>query len=148
MGSIEHACDLLEDLRLIACVSRAGIVLGTTPATAATWRGGGGGWHGGGGGWHGGGGGWRGGYYGGGYYRGGYGWNDCGWGNCWGPALGLGLLGGAIIGSQYPYYASSTRIMPPATTMAMQATRGPEVEIPRPTVGTHIDHTIRRAVRS
>jgi hypothetical protein len=86
-----------------------GLSLVTAPVNAATWRGGGG-WHGGGGGgWHGGGGGWnggRGGWRGGGYYGGGYGWNGCGWGNCWGPAVGLGLLGGAIIGSQYPYYDS------------------------------------------
>ena len=80
------------------------------------WHGaGGGGWHGGGamaagggGAWHGsrrdaghGGGGWRGGYGGGGReYGNGYGY---GYG---GAALGLGLLGGAIIGSQYPYYDS------------------------------------------
>ncbi len=87
-----------------------GLSLVTTPVDAATWHGGGGGWHGGGGGWHGGwhggGGGWRGGGWRSGYYRGGYGWNGCGWGNCWGPAVGLGLLGGAIIGSQYPYYDS------------------------------------------
>jgi hypothetical protein len=64
-------------------------------------RGGGGGFHGGGGGFHGGAGsgGWHGGYAGGG---GGYG-NGYGYG---GAALGLGLLGGAIIGSQYPYYGS------------------------------------------
>jgi hypothetical protein len=82
--------------------------------------GGGGGWHGGGGAmaaggggaWHGsrrgaghGGGGWRGGYGGGGReYGNGYGYGyGYGYG---GAALGLGLLGGAIIGSQYPYYDS------------------------------------------
>jgi BA14K-like protein len=60
----------------------------------------GGGFHGGGGSaWRGGGGGWRGGYGGwGGGYGEGYGYG--------GAALGLGLLGGAIIGSQYPYYGS------------------------------------------
>jgi hypothetical protein len=80
-----------------------GLSLVTTPVDAATWRGGG--WRGGGG-WHGGGGGWRGGGWRGGYYGGGYGWNGCGWGNCWGSVVGLGLLGGAIIASQYPYYDS------------------------------------------
>ena len=57
-------------------------------------HGGRGGFHGGGGGWHGGG--WRGG--------GGYG-DDYGYGYG-GAALGLGLLGGAIIASQSPYYDS------------------------------------------
>lgn len=64
----------------------------------------GGGWHGGGGGWHGSG--WRGGYGG---WNGGYG----GWGGGYGAdygygaaGLGLGLLGGAIIASQAPYYGS------------------------------------------
>ena len=65
-------------------------------------RGGGGGWHGGSTAFHGGGGGWHGGYAGGGGYGNGYG-GGYGYG---GAALGLGLLGGAIIGSQYPYYDS------------------------------------------
>jgi hypothetical protein len=73
---------------------------------------GGGGWHGGGGGWHGGGGGWRG---GGGGWNGGYGGYGGGYGNGYGygaAALGLGALGGAIIGSQYPYYGSGYATYP------------------------------------
>jgi hypothetical protein len=76
--------------------------------------GGGGGFHGGGGGggfrggafhggYAGGGGGLRGGGFHGGYAGGGGGYGGYGYG---GAALGLGLLGGAIIGSQYPYYDS------------------------------------------
>ena len=73
------------------------------------WHGGGGGWHGGGSGWRGGGGGWNGGYGGwNGGYGGGYG-NGYGYGAA---ALGLGLLGGAIIGSQYPYYDSGYATYP------------------------------------
>jgi len=75
-------------------------------------HGGGGGFHGGGGGgFHGGGGGYHGGggeYHGGGYH-GGYGGYDGGYGDGYvygGAALGLGLLGGAIIGSQGPDYGS------------------------------------------
>ena len=64
-------------------------------------HGGGGGWHGGGGAWHGGGG-WNGGYGGYGGWGGGYG-QDYGYG---GVALGAGLLGAAILGSQVPYYGS------------------------------------------
>ncbi|HEY1942654.1 MAG TPA: BA14K family protein [Roseiarcus sp.] len=86
-----------------------GLSLITTPVMAASgWHGGGGG-HGGGfhgGGFHGGGfhgGGFHGGgFHGGGWHGGGYG----GGGYGYGAALGLGLLGGAIIGSQYPYYDS------------------------------------------
>ena len=94
-----------------------GLWLATNPVIAAgTWHGGGGSWHGGGGGWHGGGGGWHGGggrwggggggWHGayGGWHGGGGGWNGGYGGNgYWGPALGLGLLGGGIIASQYPY---------------------------------------------
>jgi hypothetical protein len=51
------------------------------------------------------GGGWRGGYENGSGYGSGRGYgNGYGYG---GAALGLGLLGGAIIGSQYPYYDSN-----------------------------------------
>ena len=124
-------------------------------------RGGGGGFHGGGGGFHGGGGGltaaaafmaaaapftgvaagggggWHGGYAGGG---GGYG-NGYGYGYG-GAALGLGLLGGAIIGSQYPYYGSGL-----ATRPAMTVIRRTEVEIPRPTARAPSNRTIRRAGR-
>jgi hypothetical protein len=100
-----------------------GLSLTATPglATAAEFHGGGGGhgggvhaggggFHGGGGGFHGGGGGFHGGNHGaggefhggnGGYHGGG--WNG-GHGNGYGyavPAIGLGLLGGAIVGSQY-----------------------------------------------
>ena len=63
---------------------------------------GGGGWHGGGTAFRGGGGGWHGGHAGGGGYGNGYG-GSYGYGAA---SLGLGLLGGAIIGSQYPYYDS------------------------------------------
>jgi hypothetical protein len=81
-----------------------GVAASATPATADPWHGGGGGYHG--GGWHGGGGyrggGWHGGGWGG---RGGYGY---GYGNDWGPAVGLGIVGGlaagAMIASQAPYY--------------------------------------------
>jgi hypothetical protein len=94
-------------VKTTAAAAVAALVLGfgamdmATPANAAGAAGGGGAWHGGGGGgWHGGGGGgWHGG--GGGGWRGGGG----GWGNSWGPAVGLGILGGAIAGSTYPYYA-------------------------------------------
>ena len=85
-------------------VSIASLALGlsllATPGMAAggggsiRMGGGGGAFHHGGGGFHGGG---RGGYHGGGYGPG-YAYG--------GAALGLGLLGGAIIGSQYPYYDS------------------------------------------
>jgi hypothetical protein len=69
------------------------------PATAV-WRGGGGGFHGGGWGggmhgWHGGG--FNGGWHGGGWGGHGYGWRGHGWG--WGPAIGLGVLGGYYAGS-------------------------------------------------
>ena len=105
-------------------VSIAGLALGfsllATPALAegGNFHGGGGGFHGGGGGWHGGGGGWHGG--GRGWHGGGAAWNGNrnNWGggyNNWGggygygygngdwvaPAIGLGLLGGAIAGSAY-----------------------------------------------
>ena len=70
-------------------------------AVAAAFHGGGG-WHGGGTAFRGGGGGWHGGHAGGGGYGNGYG-GGYGYGAA---ALGLGLLGGAIIGSQYPYYDS------------------------------------------
>ena len=77
------------------------LALATTIAPAtAVWRGGGGfhggGWRGGGmHAWHGGGfnGGWRGGH--------GYGWRGHGWG--WGPAIGLGILGGYAAGSALGY---------------------------------------------
>jgi len=106
--------------------SMAGLALGlsllATPALArggGNFQGGGGGFHGGGGGFHGGGGGWQsnggawhtggggwqgqqayhGNNWGGGYNNGyGYGYND---GNWVAPAVGLGLLGGAIAGSAY-----------------------------------------------
>jgi hypothetical protein len=70
---------------------------------------GGGGFHGGGGGdgYHGGGGGFHGG--GGSAWHGGYGGEGGGYANGYvygGAALGLGLLSGAIIDSQYPYYDS------------------------------------------
>ncbi len=105
------------------CVSIAALALGVslvaTPVMArggggggGAFHGGGGGFHGGGGGFHGGfggyhGGGWHGGYGGGGYgYGSGYGYGN-GYGYDYGgAALGLGLLGGAILGSQYPYYGS------------------------------------------
>jgi BA14K-like protein len=93
-----------------------GLSLVATPVMAmggGGFHGGGGGFHGGGGGFHGGGfhggGGWGGGGYGGGGYGGwggGYG-DGYGYGYGYGgAALGLGLLGGAILGSQYPYYGS------------------------------------------
>jgi BA14K-like protein len=74
--------------------------------------GGGGGFHGAsGGGFHSGNGGFHGGgHYAGGGYRGGYGGGYGGYGGGYGgygyggAAFGLGLLGGAVIGSQYPYY--------------------------------------------
>jgi hypothetical protein len=76
----------------IATSLAALLAAATVPtADAAVFHGGGfhGGWHGGGfrgGGWHGGG------------WRGGGGWG-------WGPALGAGILGGAIVGSlAAPYY--------------------------------------------
>jgi hypothetical protein len=84
-----------------------GLSLVATP-TPAMARGGGGG---GGSAWRGGG--WQGGYgggYGYGGYGGGYGYGD-GYGYD-GAALGLGLLGGAIIGSQYPYYGSGYATYP------------------------------------
>ena len=107
-----------------------GLSLATTPVMAAGEHrvGGGGGFHGGGsGGFHGGSsafhGGRSGGFHGGssafhsggggggGSWHGGYAGGGGGYGNGYGygyggAALGLGLLGGAIIGSQYPYYDS------------------------------------------
>lgn len=90
-----------------------------SPASAQ-WHGGGGhggGMHGGGGGWHGGGGGWHGGHggwHGGGWHGGGGGWRR---GGGWvGPAIGLGILGGALAGGAYygyqPYYAPAYRCPP------------------------------------
>ena len=52
-------------------------------------------------------GGYGGGGYGGGYYGGGGGYYGNGYGYG-GAALGLGLLGGAIVSSQYPYYDSGS----------------------------------------
>jgi hypothetical protein len=78
----------------------------------------GGGFHGGGSAWRGGGSAWRGGGWGGGYGGGGYGGWGGGYGDGYGyggAALGLGLLGGAIIGSQYPYYGSGYATYPQAT---------------------------------
>jgi hypothetical protein len=80
---------------LAAGVVALAFTMAIAPA-AAVWRGGvvgfhagwrGGGWHA----WHGGGfyGGWHGGY--------GYRWRGHGWG--WGPAIGLGVLGGYVAGS-------------------------------------------------
>ena len=103
-----------------------------TPVVArgggGAFHGGGGGFHGGGGGFHGGGGGFHGGGfhggYGGGGWGGGYGGGYGGWGGGYGygdgygyggAALGLGLLGGAILGSQYPYYGSGYATYPQAT---------------------------------
>jgi hypothetical protein len=84
----------------------AGLVVSPADAVMRTGGGHGGGSHG--GGFHGGGGGYAGGAYGGGGYGGGgyggYGGGYGGYGYGYGAAaLGLGLLGGAIIGSQYPY---------------------------------------------
>ena len=81
---------------LAALTIGLGVAASTTSASAQqAWPHGGGGYHGGGGGWHGGGGGWHG---------GGRGWHGGGWG----PAVGLGVLGGlaagAIVASQAPYY--------------------------------------------
>ena len=80
----------------------AGLVVSPADAVMRTGGGHGGGFHGGGGRYAGGG--YGGGYGGGGY--GGYGGGYGGYGGGYGygaAALGLGLLGGAIIGSQYPY---------------------------------------------
>jgi hypothetical protein len=70
----------------------------TAPAMAGVWHGGGG-FHGGGG--------WRGGgmhaWHGGGFYGGDHGWHG-GWrGYGWGPAIGLGVLGGYVAGSALGY---------------------------------------------
>ena len=71
-------------------VAALGVALASVPAEAQQYRHGAGhsgrAWQGAGrsGHWHGGGQGWRGGY--------------------WGPAVGLGILGGALMGSGYPYY--------------------------------------------
>jgi hypothetical protein len=84
--------------RILAAASVAGLAVASsaTPSSAQRWHSGGGGhvggWHGGGwhgGGWHGGG--WRRGYGGGGW---------------WGPAVGLGVLGGLAAGAiaTAPYY--------------------------------------------
>ena len=87
----------------------AGLVVSPADAVMRTGGGHGGGFHGRGGGFHGGGGRYAGGGYGGGYGGGGYGgygggYGGYGYGYGYGAAaLGLGLLGGAIIGSQYPY---------------------------------------------
>ncbi len=98
-----------------------GLTMVATPVMARGGGGGGGAFHGGGGGfhgggWHGGGGGWRGGgWRGGGWNGGGGGWGGYGGGYGYGyggAALGLGLLGGAIIGSQYPYYGSGYETYP------------------------------------
>jgi len=98
---------LLKNCGVSLVTLSLGLALIATPAMARGVGGGGGSVRvgGGGGGFHGGGGraghGGYGGYGGGG---GGYGYgNGYGYG---GAALGLGLLGGAIIGSQYPYYGS------------------------------------------
>jgi hypothetical protein len=92
---------------LAALTIGLGVAASTTSASAQqAWPHGGGGYHGGGG-WHGGGGGWHGGGGGGGWHGGGRGWHGGGGG--WGPAVGLGVLGGlaagAIVASQSPYYA-------------------------------------------
>ena len=114
------------------------ITAAAAAGTAATPAGGG--WHGA----HGGsGGGWHGGYAGGG---GGYGNGYGGYGNGYGyggAALGLGLLGGAIIGSQDPYYDSGY-----GDGASYDVTRRTEVEIPRPTARGRSDRTIRRAGRT
>ena len=107
-------------------------------------HGGGGGFHGGGGGFHGGGGGFHGGgFHGGGWGGGGYGGGGYGgWGGGYGDgygygygaaALGLGLLGGAILGSQYPYYGSGYASYP-------QDGGG----VPRPPARAGSNRTIRR----
>ena len=105
--------NLLKTLGVSTAALAIGISLIATPASAATWRGGGhgGGWHAGGG-WRGGGGNWRGGGWRGGYYGG---WNGGYWGpgyGDYGAALGLGLLGGALIASQAPYYGGAYQAYP------------------------------------
>jgi hypothetical protein len=145
-------------------VSIATLALGLSlvaPPTPVMARGGGGGaFHGGGGGFHGGGGrggggGWHGGYggsawrgggwqggYGGGYgyggYGGGYGYGD-GYGYD-GAALGLGLLGGAIIGSQYPYYGSGYATYPQDGGRGSSAYCASRFKSYNPATGTYLGY--------
>ena len=73
---------------LAALAMSAAVIVPTTPASAAQWRGGG--WHGGYG--------YGGRYWHNGYWRNGYWYN--GW---WGPAVAAGVLAGAAVAT-YPYW--------------------------------------------
>jgi BA14K-like protein len=134
-----------------------GLSLAATPVMArggggggggGAFHGGGGGFHGGGGGFHGGGGGfhggggsaWRG---GGGGWQGGYGGWGGGYGDGYGyggAALGLGLLGGAIIGSQYPYYGSGYATYPQDGGEASSASCASRFKSYNPASGTYLGY--------
>jgi hypothetical protein len=118
-----------------------GLSLVATPVMARGGGGGGGAFHGGGGGFHGGGGrggggGWQGGYGGYGGWGGGYG-DGYGYG---GAALGLGLLGGAIIGSQYPYYGSGYATYPQDGGVVSSASCASRFKSYNPASGTYLGY--------
>ncbi len=132
-----------------------GLSLVATPVMAR--GGGGGGFHGGGGGFHGGGafhggsawggarggGGWQGGYGGYGGYGGGYGGWGGGYGDDYGygdAALGLGVLGGAILGSQYPYYGSGYASYPQDGYVASSASCASRFKSYNPASGTYLGY--------